>query len=205
MCIYCDKIIRGWGINRFKFHLAGIKGQVETCKKVPPDVQYQMKQNLDEGANKRRKTQAQNFDVDLTTQESGVVEMDVEQSISNSVIVSQKRKNTSRIGNYFMPRTTPGAQPSLKSVLQSKELVEKCDLTIARWFIDSSVPFNAANSAYFQSMADALCSMSPGYKVPTMHSLRGYLLNKWVEDVNKLIEEYREIWKKTGCTLMVDG
>ncbi|XP_058770291.1 uncharacterized protein LOC131643935 [Vicia villosa] len=131
--------------------------------------------------------------------------MDVEQSKSDSVIVSQKRKNTSRIGNYFMPRTTPGAQPSLKSVLQSKEVVEKCDLAIARWFIDSSVPFNAANSAYFQSMADALCSMGPGYKVPTMHSLRGYLLNKWVEDVNKLIEEYREIWKKTGCTLMADG
>lgn len=43
LCIYCDKIIRGGGINRFKFHLVGIKGQVETCKKVPPDVQYQMK------------------------------------------------------------------------------------------------------------------------------------------------------------------
>ncbi|XP_058741438.1 uncharacterized protein LOC131613815 [Vicia villosa] len=164
-----------------------------------------MKQNLDEGENKRRKTQAQNSDVDLTTQEGGVVEMDVEQSRSDSMIVSQKRKNTSRIGNHFMPRTTPGAQPSLKSVLQSKKVVDKCDLAIARWFIDSFMPFNEDNSAYFQSMDDALCSMGPGYKVPTMYSLRGYLLNKWVEDVNKLIEEYCEIWKKTGCTLMDDG
>ncbi|XP_058732906.1 uncharacterized protein LOC131604488 [Vicia villosa] len=205
LCIHCNKIIRGGGINRFKRHLAGITGEVEPCKKVPPDVQYQMKQNLDEVSNKRRKTQAQNLDVDLNTQEGGVEEMDVEQSRPDSVIASQKRKSTSRIGNYFMPRTTPRAQPTLKSVLQNKEVVEKCDLAIARWFIDSSVPFNAANSAYFQSMADALCSMSPGYKVPTMHSLRGFLLNKWVEDVNKLIEEYREIWKKTGCTLMADG
>ncbi|XP_050878008.1 uncharacterized protein LOC127081823 [Lathyrus oleraceus] len=54
-------------------------------------------------------------------------------------------------------------------------------------------------------MADALCSMSLGYKVPIMHSLRGYLLSKLVENVNKLIEECREIWKKIGCTLMVDG
>ena len=90
-------------------------------------------------------------------------------------------------------------------MLQSKKLVEKCDIAIVRWFIDSSVPFNAANSVYFQYMVDALCSMSLGYKVPTMHSLRGYLLNKLVEDVNKMIEEYHEIWKKTGCTLMADG
>lgn len=42
-------------------------------------------------------------------------------------------------------------------------------------------------------MADALRNMSPRYKVSTMHSICGYFLNKWVEDVRKLIEEYREI------------
>ncbi|KAJ6964799.1 hypothetical protein NC652_002893 [Populus alba x Populus x berolinensis] len=30
--------INGGGITRLKYHLAGIKGQVEACKKVPPDV-----------------------------------------------------------------------------------------------------------------------------------------------------------------------
>ncbi|KAL9673763.1 hypothetical protein QQ045_030025 [Rhodiola kirilowii] len=29
LCIYCNKIIRGGGINRFKYHLAGEKGQAE--------------------------------------------------------------------------------------------------------------------------------------------------------------------------------
>ena len=38
MCICCNKRIKGGGINMFKAHLAGQKGQVEACKKVPADV-----------------------------------------------------------------------------------------------------------------------------------------------------------------------
>ncbi|GAU37887.1 hypothetical protein TSUD_395710 [Trifolium subterraneum] len=173
-------------------------GEVEPCTKVPADVRYQMKQNLEEGSNKKRKIEEKNGDVIPTNEDGGVVAMDVEQSRPSQLIASQKVKSISRVDNYFMPRTTPGAQPTLKSVLQSKEVVEKCDLAIAKWFIDACVPFNASNSSYFQPVVDALSSMSPGYKVPTMHSLRGSLLNKWVDDANKLIEEYRDIWKKTG-------
>ncbi|KAK2403223.1 hypothetical protein QL285_052681 [Trifolium repens] len=35
-----------------------------------------------------------------------------------------------------------------------------------------------------------------------MHGLRDSLLYKLVDGVNKSIKEYREIWKKIGCTLM---
>ena len=48
MCIYCDKRIKGGGINRFKAHLAGQKGQVEAWKKVSADVQHEMKQLLEQ-------------------------------------------------------------------------------------------------------------------------------------------------------------
>ncbi|XP_058776906.1 uncharacterized protein LOC131651251 [Vicia villosa] len=89
--------------------------------------------------------------------------------------------------------------------MQSKEVVEKCDLAISKWFIDASIPFNVANSPYFQPAVDALCCMGAGYKVPTMHALRGNLINKWVDDVKIQIEQYRSIWKDTGCTLMADG
>jgi len=47
MCIYCDKWIKRGGINKFKAHLAGQKGQVEACKKVSVDVQHEMKQLLE--------------------------------------------------------------------------------------------------------------------------------------------------------------
>ena len=42
-------------------------------------------------------------------------------------------------------------------------------------------------------MIDALCSMSPGYKAPSMHCLCGDLLNSWVDDVHKLVDDYRSI------------
>ncbi|XLR34901.1 hypothetical protein S83_062801, partial [Arachis hypogaea] len=57
MCIYCDKPVRGGGINRFKYHLAGKGGDVEKCKKVPPAVAHQFGQNIEEFMNKKRKTQ----------------------------------------------------------------------------------------------------------------------------------------------------
>ncbi|GAU35955.1 hypothetical protein TSUD_147400 [Trifolium subterraneum] len=116
---------------------------------------------------------------------------------------SKKRKNSEVAQSDSA--TAEGAQPTLKSVIQSKEVVARCDIAIAEWFIDVFIPFNAANSRYFQPAADALCCMGAGYNVPNMHALRGNLLNKWVVDVKKQIEEYRSYWKDTGCTLMEDG
>ncbi|XP_072069452.1 uncharacterized protein [Arachis hypogaea] len=71
--------------------------------------------------------------------------------------------------------------------------------------VDASVPFNAVNSAYYQPMIDAIANMGAGYKDPNFGRVRGYLLSKLVEDVKKMIEQYREIWKQTGCTIMADG
>ncbi|XP_057760265.1 uncharacterized protein LOC130980622 [Arachis stenosperma] len=114
-------------------------------------------------------------------------------------------KQVKGLQSFFPPAATPGAQPSIKSVLQSKEIVEKCDIAIARWMMDASVPFNAVNSAYYQPMIDAIANMGAGYKGPNYQRVRGYLLSKLVEDVKKMIEGYRVIWKQTGCTIMADG
>ncbi|KAF1868189.1 hypothetical protein Lal_00018708 [Lupinus albus] len=54
-------------------------------------------------------------------------------------------------------------------------------------------------------MIDALCSMGPGYKGPNYYRVRGHLVNKLVEDMKILVNDYRSIWKQTGCTLMADG
>ncbi|MCH96587.1 hypothetical protein A2U01_0017574, partial [Trifolium medium] len=172
VCNYCGKKFGGGGIHRVKEHLAWIPGNVESCKKVPAEIRFQMKENFDERSKKKRKASA------VAEIDSAIAEED-EQVQTNPTLptTSKKGKNVGRIGTYFLPRTTPGAQPTLKSVIQSKEAVEKCDLAIAKWFIDASIPFNAANSPYFQPAADALCSVGAGYKVPTMHAFRGNLLN----------------------------
>ena len=90
-------------------------------------------------------------------------------------------------------------------MLQNKQVIPRCDLAIAKWFVDAFIPFNATNSTCFQPMIDALCSMSPGYKAPSMHCLHGDLLISWVDNVHKLADDYRSIWKKIGCTVTADG
>ncbi|XLR03426.1 hypothetical protein S83_069624, partial [Arachis hypogaea] len=47
LCIYCEKLIRGGGIHRFKLHLAG-KGDVESCRKVPAAVRHQFHESIEE-------------------------------------------------------------------------------------------------------------------------------------------------------------
>ncbi|KAL4301196.1 hypothetical protein AHAS_Ahas17G0276700 [Arachis hypogaea] len=54
-------------------------------------------------------------------------------------------------------------------------------------------------------MIDAIANIGAGYKGPNYGRVRGYLLSKLVEDVKKMIEDYHDIWKQTGYTIMVDG
>ena len=55
MCLYCDKVFGGGGINRFKQYLAGIKGEVEGCKKVHSDVRYEMPKSIERHTEKEER------------------------------------------------------------------------------------------------------------------------------------------------------
>ena len=46
-CNYCGKILSGGGIYRMKLHLSKKKGEVVACKKVPPEVEYEMNMSLE--------------------------------------------------------------------------------------------------------------------------------------------------------------
>ncbi|KAL9380619.1 hypothetical protein Peur_026276 [Populus x canadensis] len=63
ICVYCSKRINGGGITRLKYHLAGIEGQVEACKKVPPDVKWQMKQLIEDLTMKKEKRKRLRTDI----------------------------------------------------------------------------------------------------------------------------------------------
>ncbi|XP_073109304.1 uncharacterized protein [Elaeis guineensis] len=185
-CLYCGKSFAGGGINRFKQHLAGVKGEVEPCRKVPADIRHQMIQNIQAISEKKKRTKEMGedynpFNARHKEHEEQVYyrqlgEDDDIQEIPPSSnksadntrgknIEGGKEKQLGTIGNYFMPRTTPGAQPTIKSLLQNKEAVERCDLAVC--------------------MIDAIASMEPGYKAPNFHSVRGYLLTKNVDEVKK--------------------
>ena len=74
------------------------------------------------------------------------------------------------IGNYFAPKTTLGAQPSIKSVLASKEKKRRVDMAVARWMYDACISINVVNSSYYQPMLNAIASYGPGYTGPNNHA-----------------------------------
>ncbi|KAI3968744.1 hypothetical protein MKX01_028894 [Papaver californicum] len=119
-----------------------------------------------------------------------------------ATIVNQK---STGIGAYFAPRTTPGSQPSIRSVLASKEVKHKEDLAVATWMYDACIPFNAINSYYFQLMLDAMAAIGPGYKAPSYDDVRTHLLRASVKEVQLFVESFRRFWADTGCTIMADG
>ena len=227
ICLYCQKVIKGGGINRFKQHLAGIKGAVERCSRCPPDVSLKMKLLLESVGNKKRKTQEdyeelnqyglefRQYEEQEYMQENDDVQELPSSFKGKSISIARSRgKSTPKmdggrkgqtIGSFFVPRTTAGSQPTIKNVLQSKEAKERCDLAVSKWMIDACIPFNAVNSKYYQPMLDAVTGYGGGYKGPNFHDIRGYLLNKNVEEVKNFVHSFQTTWKETGCTIMADG
>ena len=90
--------------------------------------------------------------------------------------------------SYFAPRTTPGAQPGLKSVFQSKERVRQADMAIARFLYDNCIPFNVVNSVQYQKMIDVVATAGPGYKGPSYHVVQVPLLRDQKKEVQLLVE-----------------
>ncbi|XP_075659224.1 uncharacterized protein LOC142629126 [Castanea sativa] len=173
-----------------KRHLAGIKGDVVACMGVPYDVRFQMVENLKEIAKSKEQTKK-------------------DQEASNYSPLEDSPEFEDRkvgdIGNYFAPRTTPGAQPSIKSVLAGKEKKLRVDMAVARWMYDACIPINAVNSSYYQLMLNVVASYGPRYRGPNYHALRVPLLREAKREVQLIVDSYRSYWADTGCTIMTDG
>ncbi|KAL4651026.1 hypothetical protein ACB092_01G128800 [Castanea dentata] len=125
ICLHCHKLIKGGGITRLKYHLVGIRGQVESCK-----------------------------------------------------VVSSDHKS------YFATRTTPRAQISLRSALDTKVMIDNAKMNVARWWYHSNVPFYVAQSPHYQLMIDSIATVGPGFKGASFYELRGSLLKNIVHEVN---------------------
>ncbi|XP_019431511.1 PREDICTED: uncharacterized protein LOC109338678 [Lupinus angustifolius] len=87
---------------------------------------------------------------------------------------------------------------------KGKDAIHKADLTVARFFYDCCISFSCSNSVYYQPMIDAL-AIGPGYKGPSYYAIRSNLLHEMKKEVELLVENFRNFWKETGCTIMADG
>jgi len=183
-CMFCNDVFAGGGIHRFKEHLAKWPGNVAACKKVDPEVEHTMYQNLVDWTEKKKKAQQDYEEGNAYGPELGEQDDVVEVSVANEPRAPSRRvaaapagnkakkrpaAATPSVGKYFKPRTGPGDQPTIKSVLQGEAVKEKTDLCMARWFLDATIPFNASNSIFYQPMIDAVCAYGSGYKGPNFN------------------------------------
>ncbi|RVW24462.1 hypothetical protein CK203_082141 [Vitis vinifera] len=171
-----------------KQHLAGVKGDIGPCKSVPPDVGFRMENSLQEFVNSKKATQEA-----------------YECRNPYGPNVSQFEGDMAEVDKYFAPRNTQGAQPSMMSVLAGKEAIWRADMAVGRFFYDACIPINAVNYFYFKPMLDAISAIGPRYKGPNYHQLRVNLLKDAKKEVQLLVDSYRAIWAKVGCTIMGDG
>ena len=221
-CTFCCKMIRGGGITRLKYHLAGIPGDVEACKKVSEDVKWQMKQLIEDLKKSKQKKRRMNkeianpYDVEEEEEDDhhhdeGNNDNERGGSKSHSSVSNYNTKGKEKVGeksnikSYFAPRTKPGSQPSIRSSLASKQMVEKARMNFARWWYHANIPFHAAHSVYYQEALDSVAAIGPGFKGPSYHDLRGPLLQKHVGEMNDYLLDVKNDWKVYGCSIMSDG
>eukprot|EP00253_Pinus_taeda_P032515 PITA_32515 len=119
------------------------------------------------------------------------------------------------IKSFFTPASSPSdahgpeiVRPQMQPTLDDhwkKELRETACDYIARWWYDADIPFNAACSPYYEPMFEAIHAAGKGFKGPTMHELRGVRLQKEIDSINEYLQEFKNSWARTGCTVMSDG
>ncbi|KAI0529136.1 hypothetical protein KFK09_001683 [Dendrobium nobile] len=189
-CLHCGITYKGGGINRIKQHLAGIRGNIASCKKVPHDIRYQMQENLKEIGKKKQQAQEELehntavFVDEYMEEERGSSSLPKSQSSdAHHEGTNKGKRKLDNIETFFAPRTRTGSQPSLKSVMASKEAIHRADL----------------------AAIDAIGAIGPGYKLPSYYKLRVNLLRDCKDECKLLIDSYKRSWSEIGCTLMDDG
>ena len=90
--------------------------------------------------------------------ENSLQEIDKAKSLGYAKYYNAKQqgKKNPTMENYFSLRSTPRDQFSIKSVLASKEAIQRAYMTTARFFYDACILTNFVNSFWFKSMMDAI-------------------------------------------------
>ncbi|KAF7134868.1 hypothetical protein RHSIM_Rhsim08G0149200 [Rhododendron simsii] len=136
ICLFCNKRLKGGGITRLKHHLAGVKGEVEARKNVPMDVKCQMNQLLEGYKQDKERRERISKGVGEGASYQALDEEEEESLLDRRTSGDgTKKKRSKTICGFFAPRTTQGAQPSIKSALPSKQTIDEARMAVARWCV----------------------------------------------------------------------
>ena len=206
-CNLCGKLITG-GISRLKYHLALIPGrEVEGCPNTTPELIHKATKALDDYQEVKQYKEAMRQELASKTK-SKTASTSTTHTLGATGVGHSGTNSSSTMPSatspFFVPRSTPGAQPSIRSMVKTKEK-EEADKLVGRCLLWSDIPFYFAKNPFYVSMFEAVAIVGPGYRPPTYEELRGPILQNEKVDTTHRLEELRASWEFTGCTVMSDG
>lgn len=142
ICIKCEKLLHG-GINRLKYHLAGIdRHDARACPRTNEEIKRQMNALLAAKEEKKLQRERATLAMRSAIAKSQGVFVDIEEehealegivgsrrgprirkptttspiasASSSRVLGTAPSSRSGSIGDYFVPRNTPGAQPIIR-------------------------------------------------------------------------------------------
>ena len=203
--MYCAKFFKGGGINRMKYHLACILGQISSCRSVPNEVRIEIRDYLKQGELKKKALKealndafddVEEEEVQIQEQEASEDEEETYEQQSQKRAREQdkekekeKEKGKEKEKEKTIESTT--SQPSIKSAFSSKSAKYKANIALAKWFYDACIPFNAINSPYFKPAVKAIAGIGADFGGPSYHDVRVNLLEECKKELDFLINSYR--------------
>lgn len=197
-CVFCNQVCSGT-ISRLKHHLAGISGGMKACNKVPKDVKKEFQVALKDAKDDKNKRTIILREIGAGIGgESNVVEHQLSSECGST---AAQPKVIGPIDKYV-------ASEPKQTVLNEayrKELRKDVCRMVGRFMFSRVLPFNTVNDPFWLAMVEGIAKYGVGFKPPSMHELRTWILREEVEDIDRYLLEHKQAWEKYGCSIMSDG
>jgi hypothetical protein len=109
------------GVYWLKYHLAKIPGnEVDICPKSSEELVAKATKAIEEYSKNKKYTEAKKKKMASRSKTRASTHTHGAMGVESSEIHSSQSAMPTATSSYFMPRTTPGAQPSIKSMLKKK-------------------------------------------------------------------------------------
>ena len=104
----------------------------------------------------------------------------------------------------FVQASGEGVQATLNQLYKQGDK-DRVDDQCAEFWYTSAIPFNVIQSPAFAKFCDMVARYGVGYKPSSYHDIKEELLKRVVEKTNVMLQQFRDEWKKIGCTICLMG